>query len=320
VEGATVTVDKGRHRIVLGRRQRESSLDLSLRCSVGQDFRITLPSGAQVTSLKLSGQSSPVRMEGDQLVVALKPGSQNLRVAWTTPQLLETTSTAGIIRLPVESSNITTEIAVPGERWTLWTYGPVIGPAVRFWGLLLGSLIAASILARLRLSPLKSVAWFLMLVGLTQVNLPSALAVILWFFLFSWRGSVPWEGRPFLRNLFQLFLIGLTLAFFTIMIVLLNEGLLGSPQMFIIGNYSNSGMLQWTEPRCGNLLPQPGCITVSIWWYRLLMLLWALWLASSMVRWLPWAWKQFSQGSIFLKMGSRKPAAPLSGMPPIPKN
>jgi hypothetical protein len=320
VEGATVTVDKGRHRIVLGRRQRESSLDLSLRCSVGQDFRITLPSGAQVTSLKLSGQSSPVRMEGDQLVVALKPGSQNLRVAWTTPQLLETTSTAGIIRLPVESSNITTEIAVPGERWTLWTYGPVIGPAVRFWGLLLGSLIAASILARLRLSPLKSVAWFLMLVGLTQVNLPSALTVILWFFLFSWRGSVPWEGRPFLRNLFQLFLIGLTLAFFTIMIVLLNEGLLGSPQMFIIGNYSNSGMLQWTEPRCGNLLPQPGCITVSIWWYRLLMLLWALWLASSMVRWLPWAWKQFSQGSIFLKMGSRKPAAPLSGMPPIPKN
>jgi hypothetical protein len=318
VEGATVTVDKGRHRIVLGRRQRESSLDLSLRCSVGQDFRVTLPSGAQVSSLKLSGQSSPVRMEGDQLVVALKPGSQNLLVSWTTPQLLETTSIAGSIRLPVESSNITTEISVPGERWTLWTFGPVIGPAVRFWGLLLGSVIAAAILSRHRLSPLKSVAWFLMLVGLTQVNLPSALVVILWFFLFSWRGNVPWEGSPFIRNLIQLFLIALTLAFLVIMIILLNEGLLGSPRMYIIGNYSHSGMLQWTEPRCGNLLSQPGCITVSIWWYRLLMLLWALWLASSMVRWLPWAWKQFSQGAIFLSIRWKAPKPGFTSAPPIP--
>lgn len=318
VEGATVTVDKGRHRIVLGRRQRESSLNLDLRCSVGQDFRITLPSGARVSSLKLSGQSSPVRMEGEQLVVALKPGSQNLSVAWTTPQLLESTSTAGSIKLPVESSNITTEITVPDDRWTLWTFGPVIGPAVRFWGLLLGSVIAAAVLARLRLSPLKSTAWFLMLVGLTQVNLPSALAVVLWFFLLAWRGSVPWEGRPFLRNLFQFFLLGLTLAFLVIMIILLNVGLLGSPRMFIIGNYSNSGMLQWTEPRCGILLPQPGCITVSIWWYRLLMLLWALWLASSMVRWLPWAWKQFSSGSIFLPIQWRAPKKGFSSAPPIP--
>ena len=318
VEGATVTVDKGRHRIVLGRRQRESSLNLNLRCSVGQDFRVTLPAGAQVTSLKLSGQSSPVRMEGDQLVVALKPGSQNLSVAWTTPQVLESTNTAESIKLPVESSNITTEITVPNDRWTLWTFGPTIGPAVRFWGLLIGSLIAAAVLARLRLSPLKSTAWFLMLVGLTQVNLPSALAVVLWFFLISWRGSVTWDGRPFLRNLFQIFLLGLTLAFFIIMIMLLNEGLLGSPRMFIIGNYSHAGMLQWTEPRCGNMLPQPGCISVSIWWYRFLMLLWALWLASSMVRWLPWAWKQFSHGALFLPIPWRASKKGFTSAPPIP--
>ena len=318
VEGATVTVDKGRHRIVLGRRQRESTLNLDLRCSVGQDFRITLPEGAQVTLLKLPGQSSPVRMEGNQLIVALRPGTQNLSVTWTNPQLLESSSIAGSIALPLESSNITTEISVPDDRWTLWTFGPTIGPAVRFWGLLLGSVIAAVLLSQLRLSPLKSVAWFLMLVGLTQVNLPSALAVILWFFLLSWRGTVPWEERPFRRNLFQLFVIGLTIAFFVIMIALLKEGLLGSPRMFIIGNNSNSGTLQWTDPRCGLQLPQPGCITVSIWWYRLLMLLWALWLASSMVRWLPWAWKQFSHGAVFLPIQWRAPKKGFTAAPPIP--
>jgi hypothetical protein len=318
VEGATVTVDKGRHRIVLGRRQRESTLNLDLRCSVGQDFRITLPEGAQVTSLKLSGQSSPVRMEGNQLIVALRPGTQNLSVTWTNPQLLESSSIAGSIALPLESSNITTEISVPDDRWTLWTFGPTIGPAVRFWGLLLGSVIAAVLLAQLRLSPLKSVAWFLMLVGLTQVNLLSALAVILWFFLLSWRGTVPWEGRPFLRNLFQLFVVGLTIAFFVIMIALLNEGLLGSHRMFIIGNNSNSGTLQWTDQRCGLQLPQPGCITLPIWWYRLRMLWWALWLTYSMVRWLPWAWKQFSHGAVFLPIQWRAPKKGFTSAPPIP--
>ena len=320
VEGATVTVDKGRHEITLGRRQRESSLSLSLRCSVGQDFRITLPAGAQVSFLKIAGLSSPVRMEGEKLVVSLKPGSQNLSVAWTTPQSLENDSKAGSIALPVESSNITTVIRVPEDRWTLWTYGPQIGPAVRFWGLLIGSLLAAGILARLNLSPLRAVAWLLLLIGLTQVSLVPAVIVVLWFFLFSWRGSTAWEGNPLLRNIFQIFLIGMTLAFFAVMILLLNEGLLGSPRMFIIGNYSNTWMLQWSEPRCGNLLPQPGCVTISIWWYRLLMLLWALWLASSMVRWLPWAWKQFSRGAIFLRMNRKTPVEPVASPipPPLP--
>ena len=317
VEGATVTVDKGRHEIVLGRRQRESTLDLNLRCSVGQDFRITLPHEAQVTSLQISGQPSPVRMEDGQLVVTLKPGSQNLKVAWTTPQLLESTTQAGSITLPVESSNISTMIRVSADRWILWVFGPQIGPALRFWGLLLAALIAAIVLARLRFSPLKTGSWLLLLVGLTQLNLPSAFAVVLWFFLLAWRGSTLWQGKAFFRNILQLILIGLTLAFGVIIFALLNEGLLGAPCMYIIGNYSTDYALQWTEPRCGTLLPQPGCVSISIWWYRLLMLLWALWLASSMVRWLPWAWKQFSHGVVFLPMWKKTPKSSTTP-PPIP--
>jgi hypothetical protein len=37
------------------------------------------------------------------------------------------------------------------------------------------------------------------------------------------------------------------------------------------------------------------------------MLLWALWLAYSLIlKWLPWAWSCFSEGGIFKKMGRRK--------------
>jgi hypothetical protein len=35
------------------------------------------------------------------------------------------------------------------------------------------------------------------------------------------------------------------------------------------------------------------------------MLLWALWLAASLIRWLRWAWSQFSGGGYFRKMGSK---------------
>jgi hypothetical protein len=35
--------------------------------------------------------------------------------------------------------------------------------------------------------------------------------------------------------------------------------------------------------------------------YRLLMLLWALWLAASMLKWVKWAWDCFSAGGYWRK-------------------
>ena len=85
--------------------------------------------------------------------------------------------------------------------------------------------------------------------------------------------------------------------------------------MFIRGNGSTRTMLLWHQARCEELLPQPGCLSVSIWWYRFLMLLWALWLATSLIRWLRWAWQQFSSGACFRKM--LNPRSKGSSPPPL---
>jgi len=66
--------------------------------------------------------------------------------------------------------------------------------------------------------------------------------------------------------------------------------------MFVEGNGSSEHSLQWYQAHMDSTLPQPGCISVSIWWYRLFMLAWALWLAASLVRWLTWGWAQFGKG------------------------
>jgi hypothetical protein len=218
------------------------------------------------------------------------------------------------VKLPVEAANVTTEVTVPGDRWVLWTQGPLRGPAVRFWTVLACALIAAGVLGRLKHSPLRTWEWMLLALGLTQVPLPAGLLVVGWLFYFAWRGRDSYRNaRPWLFNILQLAAIVLTLIAMGVFIAVVGAGLLGDPEMFVRGNGSTATELRWYLDRCSESLPQPGCVLVSIWWYRLLMLAWALWLAASLVRWLRWVWDQFSAGGCF--RGS-EPAAPKGPVPP----
>jgi len=315
VAGATVTVGRANHEVTLGKRQRSSSLALALRCSLGEDYLIALPADAQATSLTNNGKSIPIRKDGVRVIVPLKPGEQEVALQWKRDLPLDFLASAGDVSLPGESANITTAIQVPDDRWVLWTDGPLRGPAVRFWGILLGSWIAAWVLGSLAHSPLRPREWMLLAIGLTQIPLPAALVVVGWLFFLVWRGSESFLRLPsWAHNLMQVFLIGLTLGVLGIFIAIVAEGLLGSPEMFIRGNDSTRTMLRWYEARGTGALPQAQCFSISIWWYRLLMLLWALWLAAALIRWLRWAWQQFSNGACF----RHRPVTTGPPPPPLP--
>lgn len=310
IPGATVTVNNGTHTITLGKRQRTAQLDLSLRCSLGEDFLVGLPADAEVTNLTLNGQTIPVRKDGDKVIVPLRPGEQSLSLQWKTTIPLALLARAEPVTLPVESANITTVIHVPDNRWVLSTDGPLRGPAVRFWTVLVCCLIAAWALGRVPTSPLRPLEWMLLAIGLTQVPLAIALIVVGWLFFLSWRGHESFLRLPVTAyNLLQVVLIGLTTIALGIFIGVVAQGLLGDPRMFIAGNGSTRTMLNWYQPRCESTLPTPGCLSVSIWWFRILMLAWALWLAASLLRWLRWAWQQFSTGGCF-RGAQKKTATP----------
>jgi hypothetical protein len=314
IPGATVTVEKSVHTVTLGMRQVTSSLNLGLRCSLGEDFSIALPSYAEVSSLTLNGAAIPVRMDSRNLIVPLRPGEQSVQVEWKSNAPLGVRSRVEQVKLPVGSANISTVINIPDSRWVLWADGPLRGPAVRFWVVLACSLIAAWLLGRLSSSPLCTREWMLLGIGLTQVPLPAALVVVGWLFYLTWRGSDSYIKLPAWGfNLLQLALIALTAAALGVFVAVVAEGLLGNPEMFIAGNGSTRSSLQWYLARCGEVLPQPGCVSISIWWFRLLMLIWALWLAAALLRWLRLAWVRFSTGSCFRRGAKKKPAVP----PPI---
>ena len=115
-------------------------------------------------------------------------------------------------------------------------------------------------------------------------------------------------------NLLQTGLVVWTLGALAILASAVAKGLLGNPEMFITGNGSSRLVLNWYEARSTGALSQPGCVHVSLWWYRLAMLLWALWLSGAVLHWLKKGWEAFSAGGpVRSHKGAQKP-------PPLPNS
>ncbi len=316
VEGAAVTIDSAEHTLNPGRRQRAATLNLSLRTSLGEDFPVRLPADAEVITLTHDGRSIPVRKDGDAVVVPLRPGAQNLVVEWRLPSGEALWTGADAVVLPVEAANVTTVIHPPRDRWLLWSEGPQQGPAFRFWGVLAFALIAAIVLSRVPGSTLRMHEWILLSLGLTQIPVVFALLVVAWIFFLRWRGADGFQRLPvWAYNLCQVALIFLTLMAIGIFIGIASSGLLGDPEMYIAGNGSSASRLAWYSARTPSELPLPGYASVSVWWYRLAMLLWALWLAAALVRWLRLGWRNSSNGGHFKKSPPRPKAV---GPPKLP--
>jgi hypothetical protein len=264
------------------------------------------------------GASIPVRKEGGKLIIPVHPGEQNVSIGWKRDVALGLRAATDAVRLPVESANIQSTITVPEDRWVLWASGPQRGPAVRFWGILICSLLAALALGRMARSPLSALEWMLLVIGLTQVPLPAALAVVGWLFFIAWRGSDSFQQQlgKFSYNALQILLIPLTAAALGILVTAVGEGLLGRPEMFIVGNDSSPTALHWFQPRSEGPLPTCTCVSISIWWYRFFMLVWALWLAMALIRWLQLGWKNFGTGGYFRRKPKAPPQTPPQPVPP----
>jgi hypothetical protein len=160
----------------------------------------------------------------------------------------------------------------------------------------------------------------LLMIGLTQVPLWAAFTVIGWFFLLQWRGHERFQTLHWLGyNASQVGLVALTSTALGILLFAVSAGLLGNPKMFILGNGSTSTLLRWFQARSeGTSLPMCSCVSVSIWWYRFAMLLWALWLAISVLGWLGSAWKSFASGGFFRQRTRPAPKATILVPPTIP--
>ena len=300
VEGATLTIDRSYLQIKPGKRSVETELKMHVRSSKGVQHTITLPEQVVLQSVKINNVTQPIRQKQSHVTLPIKPGEQNITLLWKQAKEQASFFKTPDINLGVPSVNSHINVSLGNDRWVLLTLGPTFGPAVLFWGTLIVTLLLSFGLARISFVPLKSWHWFLLLVGLSQVAIGIAMCVVAWLVMLGIRLKKQPTNRTYF-NLMQLGIGALTLLSLLFLFIAVEQGLLGSPDMQIVGNHSSAFNLNWYQDRSTEILPVATVISVPLMVYRVLMLLWSLWLAVSLLNWLKWGWGCFTSNGLWVE-------------------
>jgi hypothetical protein len=293
VEGPTLAFDAVALTAEIGKRSTNASLELRYRSTQGGRHVLRLPEDARVTGVTVDGRSIPIRPQNGELPIALSPGSYVLDIDWQSDSGVAVRSRAPAVDVGSASSNIRTRLSLPADRWSLYAFGPGVGPAILFWSELVVFVVLAVLLGRLSYSPLRTREWLLLGLGLSTFSWSVLLLFAAWMFVLRWRSS--WQGSVSRGqfNTIQVFIGILSVITLISLVSAIPFGLLASPDMRVRGFDSYGQSFGWFVDQASGALPQPGVISVSLWWYKLAMLAWALWLSFALLRWLPWAWNAF---------------------------
>ncbi len=304
VAGPTLTVDHSQIRVKPGQRRQQVDLTLRLHSSKAQQYTLMLPEKADLQSVSIDNHSLPVNPEGRRLTLPIHPGQQTLTLHWIDPTALGFWLKTPVVNLNVSSVNHHINVQLGRDRWVLLTMGPDFGPATLIWGLLIVLLFIALALAKTGLTPIKSWQWFLLLTGLSQIPLGASAVVIAWLLGLGFRARQNILAQNYF-NARQVILAVLTLLALAILFHAVQQGLLGSPDMQIVGNQSNAFNLNWYQDRNQKILPAATVLSVPLLVYRILMLLWSLWLALALLNWLQWGWQCFSKQGLWKKASTQ---------------
>lgn len=295
VAGRSIAIDGVTAASSAGLRALDTQLTFTLRSTQGGEHAIALPAGAEVLAVQKNGQPLNVRPREDRLSLPVTPGAQTFVVSLRQPQTIGVVARTPAFALGAPAANLRTSLSLPEDRWVLLVSGPAVGPAVLYWGELVVMIALAWGLARTRRTPLKLWHWLLLGFGFSTGSWFALGLVAAWLFAFDWRerGQVRDTG---LFNLAQICLALVTLPMLLAVVHAVWHGLLGDPDMSVVGNGSSARHLQWFADQADGNLPQGVAVTLPLWLHRVAMLAWALWLANALVGWLRWAFAAWSAG------------------------
>jgi len=308
VSGKSLTIDRSNLLINPGSRVTESNLNFTVRSSQGAQHTIMLPPDANLGSVYIDEVLQPIRQEGRRVTLPVNPGEHEFKIDWRLGEGISNYYVSHSVDLGLDSVNNSIQLTLPQDRWVLLTAGPRLGPAVLYWGVVIIVLIMSGILSFTKVTPLRYWHWALLGIGLSQVHVSFALVVVGWLLLFGIRQKLVSDSGTFVFNLTQVGLAIITVVALAILFYAIQQGLLGRPDMQIAGNGSTAYTLNWYQDQVQETLPQVWVLSVPLSVYRILMLLWALWLAYSVLSWLRWAWRQYGVDGYWRKSEKSPPA------------
>ncbi|MFV2061700.1 MAG: hypothetical protein ACC653_13530 [Gammaproteobacteria bacterium] len=310
INGKTLTIDNTELDITPGSRTEDVKLKLSIRSSQGGQHTIVIPNNSKLQSVSINNVKKPIRQNARNVSIPIIPGKQIVNIDWRTDKNFKTLLQSPDVNIGIENVNSTTKIHLGGDRWVLFVGGPRLGPAVLFWGEIILLFFIALGLGKIKSMPLKNYHWFLLGVGLSQIPFAMSIFIIGWLFALLARKNFLNSAKPILFNLGQISLGLLTVFALGFLFFAIQQGLLGSPEMQVVGNQSSAYNLNWYQDRSPEILPTAWVISVPLIAYRLLMLAWALWIAFSLINWLRWGWSCFASGCLWKNMSKPKIAHP----------
>ncbi len=306
IAGQTVTIDQSKLSVTPGVRATDTVLTANLRSSRGGQHSLTLPPGAELREVTINGRQQPIRQEGERVSIPLTPGSSSIQLSWQQPSGWTWLWRTPVVALNLPTVNAEMEVFVGSDRWVLFAGGPRMGPAVLFWSYLLVLLVVSFALSRMSMTPLGTVQWLMLAVGLSQVPVAATAVVFGWLLFLGWRAKQVTLSAVWF-DLRQLALIGITLVALGILAVSVYQGLLGQPSMQIVGNGSTASLLRWFADRTDSQLSSAYVVSVPVYVFRLAMLLWSLWMAIALLKWLKWGWNAFSTGGLWKALLQARP-------------
>ena len=285
VQGDTLAIDSVVLDSQFGQHAVTHTLKFNVRASQGGEHAIELPKNVDVISVLSDGQVLNVRPLDGKVSLPITPGQHGFAVAFRENADLGARTRTPAVSLGVPAANITLTASLPEDRWLLATWGPRVGPAVLYWGELVVMILVAFALSRTRRAKLTFVGWLFLGIGFSTFSWTALIVVVAWLFAFDWRGRTTLASSTAF-NLAQIGLAALTVIALLCLISAIPQGLLGQPDMHVTGYGSSAHALQWFDDRSADALPQAMAITLPLWVYKVLMLLWALWLANALIGWL----------------------------------
>ncbi len=299
--GEKSTVTDVNYVIEPGKRRLMATLSMKVRASQGDWQRVTLPEGAELQSVMINQDKRSIRPEGNVVSLPITPGEQTFELKWIQPWERKVFEEFPAVDIGSEAVNVNMTMRLDSSRWLLWTVGPDWGPAVLFWSHMVLLVLLALLLGRLKQLPLKTYQWLLLVLGMSQMPLIAMIPVVAWFAMFVWRKEKPLEHAA-LFNLYQLFSIFWTLVAMAVLYAAVHSNLLFDVDMQVQGNGSYNTMLSWYVDRSASTLPGAGVLSLPLFVWRVAMFLWVLWIVSSLVKWLPWAWHALSDEQLWKPM------------------
>lgn len=297
-----------------GDRATETSLELVLRSTRGGEHRIDVPAGTELLEAQRDGDAISLAIRDGKISLPVLPGVHAYSLRVREPHGASPLMRTPAFSLNAPAANIVINQLVPENRWVLWTWGPPQGPAVMYWSQLIVLLLAAWLLARYAPTPLKWHQWLLLGLGFSAFAWAAYAMVVAWLILIGLRARHTLPSRyGALFNVSQILLVLVTLVAIAVLVSAVPKGLLGRPDMHVAGNPFDAWNLHWAADQTDSVLPQGGVLSVSLWVYKIAMLLWALWLANALIGWLRWGFEAWSCGGYWRKAQAKTTEPPVSG-------